>query len=111
MKISWKKALSVWWSTCWRGALYGVLAGFILGAIGGVIAAVTGNPGQASAYGTVGGYIGSIPASMLAVKQASQNIYCRWQTLQIAKIYDLALLLRIKSKKKTPVVTNMHVSG
>lgn len=69
MKVSWSKALSVWWSMAWRGLIYSVLASFVLGAIGGVIAVVIHSPEKARVYGEIGGYIGSIPASMLALKQ------------------------------------------
>jgi hypothetical protein len=68
--IRWPKALSVWWSAAWRGALYGMVGGFLLGAVGGVIAVVAGTPEQGAIYGAIGGYVAAIPASMLGLKQA-----------------------------------------
>ena len=70
MRISWEQALSIWWSIFGRGTLYGILTVFVLGFIGGVIAAGTGNPDLTNTYGTVGGYIVSILATILALKQA-----------------------------------------
>ena len=70
IEIRWSNALPVWWSFAWRGFLYGVLGGFALGAVGGAIAVATGVPEKAQFYGSIGGYIASIPATMLAVKQA-----------------------------------------
>jgi hypothetical protein len=70
MTVGWPKALAVWWSAAWRGALYGLIGGFVLGSIGGVIAGVMSSPEQAGTYGAVGGYLASIPASMLGLKQA-----------------------------------------
>lgn len=68
--IRWGKALAVWWSAAWRGALYAIPGGFVLGAIGGVLAVATGVPEKAQIYGAIGGYIASIPLSMLAMKHA-----------------------------------------
>jgi hypothetical protein len=56
----------------WRGFFYGLAGGFVLGFIGGFIAAMH-DPSQAATYGTIGGYIAAIPASMLALKQALQK--------------------------------------
>jgi len=69
MSITWKQTLPVWWSAAWRGFLYGLAGGFILGFIGGVIAAVN-DSSMSTTYGAIGGYIASVPASMLALKQA-----------------------------------------
>ena len=73
MDISWATALIVWWSVAWRGFIYGLIGGFILGFIGGVVAAMLQDPQNAQLYGMIGGYMGSIPASMLALKQALQK--------------------------------------
>lgn len=70
MTIRWSKALSVWWSAAWRASLYGLLGGFIFGAIGGAIAAIMGVPEKGALYGSFGGYLAAIPASMLGLKQA-----------------------------------------
>lgn len=70
MTVTWKKALPVWWSAVWRGAVYGLLGGVVLGATGGALAVMLHTPDKATTYGTIGGYIASIPASMLGVKQA-----------------------------------------
>jgi hypothetical protein len=69
VSVGWKRSLAVWWSVSWRGALYGLLGGLILGMIGGILAALSGVPEQAQQFGTVGGYIAAIPASMLGTKQ------------------------------------------
>jgi hypothetical protein len=71
--LDWNKALSVWWSIFWRSFLYGALLGFVFGFIGGVIAALMHHPENAAIYGMIGGYIASIPASMLAVKQGVEK--------------------------------------
>jgi Mg/Co/Ni transporter MgtE len=70
MTVPWGKALPFWWSVVWRGTLYGVLGGIVLGAIGGALAAMLHTPEKATTFGSVGGYIAGIPASMLGVKQA-----------------------------------------
>ena len=69
MTIRWSSAIPVWWSIAWRGSLYGLVLGAILGGIGGAIAAFSGMPEKGTLYGTIGGYIAAIPASLLAVKQ------------------------------------------
>jgi hypothetical protein len=69
-EVGWRRALAVWWSAAWRGALYTVPGGFVFGALGGLLASIIGVPEQASIYGAVGGYLASIPLSMLAMKQA-----------------------------------------
>lgn len=71
MTVGWSKALAVWWSAAWRGALYGMVGGFVLGAVGGVVSALVGAPpDQAALYGAAGGYVAAIPASILGLKQA-----------------------------------------
>jgi len=71
--ISWSKALPVWWSLWWRSVLYGAVLGFFLGFVGGFAVTILGQPEAASTAGMIGGYLGSIPASMLAVKQALEK--------------------------------------
>jgi len=68
--VSWRRALAVWWSAAWRGGLYAIPGGFLFGMLGGVLAAVTGAPQKAQLYAAIGGYLASIPLSMLALKQA-----------------------------------------
>lgn len=68
--VAWGDALSLWWSIAWRGFIFGLIGGFILGFIGGFTAGVVGAPEYAEAWGIVGGYMASIPASMAAVKFA-----------------------------------------
>ena len=70
MTVHWPKTLAVWWSAAWRSALYGVVGGFVFGAVGGVIAGFTGAADQAGIYGAIGGWLASIPASMLGLKQS-----------------------------------------
>lgn len=72
MSIRWRVALTVWWSMAWRGFLYGIGGGFLLGAVGGALAAMH-DPSRAVMYGTIGGYLAAIPASVLALKQALQK--------------------------------------
>jgi len=71
MTVHWPRALAVWWSAAWRGALYGLVGGFVLGAVAGFVAGFMGAADQAPFYGAISGYIASIPASMLGLKQAS----------------------------------------
>jgi uncharacterized membrane protein YeaQ/YmgE (transglycosylase-associated protein family) len=54
----------------WRASLYGVAAGAVLGLVAGIYAQASGHPEQGAIYGAIAGYLGTIPASMLAVKQA-----------------------------------------
>jgi hypothetical protein len=70
MNMEWRQSLQVWWSIFWRGGVFGIGFGFLLGALGGLSAALSGVPQTAAQYGQVGGLIASIPASVLAVKQA-----------------------------------------
>jgi len=73
IELRWGPVLKAWWSMAWRGFLYGLGGGFVFGAIGGVLAVILGDPSKAAAYGTVGGYIAAVLASMLAFKQAIQK--------------------------------------
>ena len=68
--VRWPRALAVWWSAAWRGALYALPGGFVFAALGGFLAVITGAQEQAAIYGAIGGYLVSIPLSMLAMKQA-----------------------------------------
>ncbi len=65
--LSWNGVLSVWWSFMWRAVIYGMLVGALLGSIAGLFA---GTPERGAFFGAIVGYIGTIPASMLALKQA-----------------------------------------
>lgn len=70
MKLSWKNTFPVWWSFLWRATVYGAALGFVLGAIAGAYAGLSGVPEKAGLYGGIAGWVGTIPASMLALKQA-----------------------------------------
>jgi hypothetical protein len=70
MKVGWKQTMLVWWSFFWRALLYGMLAGAALGFFAGLFAAISGVPDRATLYGAIAGYLGALPASMLALKQA-----------------------------------------
>jgi hypothetical protein len=47
-----------------------MLMGFVFGALGGVIAALTGVPDKSALYGTLGGWVASFPATIVALKYA-----------------------------------------
>lgn len=68
--LSWKQVMPLWWSFFWRATLFGLLLGFGLGAVGGVIAALAGVPDQSGLYGALGGWVASIPATIVALKYA-----------------------------------------
>lgn len=68
--ISWEQIKYVWWSIVWRNFVYGVIAGMVLGYIGGIIAISMDSPEKSIIFGSIAGFIGSIPTSMLAIKQA-----------------------------------------
>ena len=70
MKMSWKNTFPVWWSFVWRATVYGAALGSVLGAIAGAFAVLSGVPEKAGIYGGIAGWVGTIPASMLALKQA-----------------------------------------
>lgn len=69
VNVTWQQSLPVWWSWFWRACLYGVIAGAVLGFVGGFIATYT-DPSQAGTYGRIGGYVASVPATLLAFKHA-----------------------------------------
>jgi ribose/xylose/arabinose/galactoside ABC-type transport system permease subunit len=69
-EMTFEKILPIWWSFIWRATVAGVLIGFFLGLIGGFIAAATGHPELAATSGALFGYLGSIPASIWALKAA-----------------------------------------
>ena len=62
--------MPVWWSFVWRAAIYGALLGVVLGFCAGIYAGISGVPERGALYGTIAGWIGTIPASMLAIKQS-----------------------------------------
>lgn len=68
-----EKVLPIWWSFVWRATLAGIGLGFFLGFIGGFIAAATGHPEIAATAGALFGYLGSIPASIWALKVAIEK--------------------------------------
>ena len=69
MSLKWNRLLPVWWSFFWRATIYGGVGGAILGALFGIIAGITGHLDKASFVGNIGGYIATVPASMLALRQ------------------------------------------
>ncbi|HTU68303.1 MAG TPA: hypothetical protein VMF52_20340 [Steroidobacteraceae bacterium] len=68
--VRWRRALAVWWSASWRAALYALAGGFVFGFIAGLIAYAMGTPEKGGFYGSIAGYVASVPASMLGMKQA-----------------------------------------
>jgi hypothetical protein len=68
--LGWNKALSVWWSFMWGAMVFGVLLGALLGGIAGGYVGATGHPEKGALYGAIAGWVATIPASMLALKQA-----------------------------------------
>lgn len=70
MQVQWRDVLPVWWSFFWRAAVFGALLGFLLGALVGVLLGMAGSAEKAPLYGALAGWVGAIPASMLAMKQA-----------------------------------------
>lgn len=70
MKLSWKQTMPVWWSFVWRATIYGALLGTVLGFFAGTYAGLSGVPDREVLYGAIAGWLGTIPASMLALKQA-----------------------------------------
>jgi hypothetical protein len=70
MKLSWKQTMPVWWSLVWRATIYGALLGTVLGFFAGMYAGLSGVPDREVLYGAIAGGLGTIPASMLALKQA-----------------------------------------
>ena len=70
MKLSWKQTMPVWWSFVWRATIYGALLGTVLGFFAGTYAGLSGVPDREVLYGVIAGSLGTIPASMLALKQA-----------------------------------------
>ncbi len=80
-RVDWRTTLVVWWSLMWRSIVYGALAGFALGAIAGVVAAALGHPERGRPWGAFAGWIGTFPASLLAVKQVLQKHASRFAAL------------------------------
>jgi hypothetical protein len=68
--LSWRRALVLWWSFFWRAFLYGVVLGMLLGGMAGFYAVVSGASEQAAVYGSIAGWVATLPASLLALKQA-----------------------------------------
>jgi hypothetical protein len=68
--ITWSFSMQVWWSIFWRSILYGLVAGFVFGAIAGFFTALFGNGNNSAYNGAIAGYVGSLLASMLALKHA-----------------------------------------
>jgi len=65
---SWGQTLAIWWSFMWRCTVWSMLSGIVLGAVGGGITGAIGHVEQARVVGGILGYLGSIPASMYAMK-------------------------------------------
>jgi hypothetical protein len=70
IKPSWDLVLPLWWSFFWRASIYSVVFGAVLGAVGGAFVGAAGYPGAAEATGAFSGYLGSVPASLLALRAA-----------------------------------------
>jgi hypothetical protein len=70
MQIKWGDVLPVWWSFFWRATVFGALLGFLLGALVGFLLGVAGSADKAPVYGAIAGWAGTIPATILAMKQA-----------------------------------------
>jgi len=70
--VTWKRALSAWWSFVWRSTIYGALGGLVLGAVGGGIAGATGHLDRARVVGKAAGVLAGLLLSTLAFRQALQ---------------------------------------
>jgi outer membrane lipoprotein SlyB len=68
--MSFEKILPIWWSFAWRGCVVGGLVGALLGAVSGGVAGLTGHAEIASMVGALMGYLGSIPVSIWALREA-----------------------------------------
>ena len=68
--MTYAEVLPIWWSFTWRALLVGGLAGLVLGGVGGLIAGLLGRPEVAGQWGSILGYLVSIPASLWALRAA-----------------------------------------
>ena len=83
LEVTWKRALTVWWSLAWRSIVFGAAAGAIAGAFIGMIAGLMGQAEKAQQWGSYVGQIVSIPVSMIVVKIILQK---KWKEFSIALI-------------------------
>lgn len=71
-KFRWREAMPVWWSICWRAALYGVVGGHFVGQAARVIAIAMGHVDGASTAGSLATWVAAFVFSIVAVKEALQ---------------------------------------
>jgi len=69
-EITFQRSLSIWWSFVWRSVLVSIVLGAFLGFIGAVVAVLLGRPQLGSRLGGLLGWLGSIPGSIWALKEA-----------------------------------------
>jgi hypothetical protein len=91
MSISWKQAMPVWWSFFRRAVVYGLALGALLGFFIGLYAAFSGVPDRAALYGALAGWIGAVPASMLALKQAISKHLTRLTTSRLESPLNVSI--------------------
>jgi membrane glycosyltransferase len=69
LKVTWEKALTVWWSVAWRTVLFGFLAGlalgFVIGFFGGILHL---DPRFLSRLSILAGIVTSVVVGIWAVK-------------------------------------------
>jgi hypothetical protein len=67
-KPSWDIVIPLWWAFFWRATLFGILGGAVVGGIAGGIMGATGHVEAARTAGQMGGYIASVPVSLLVLR-------------------------------------------
>jgi hypothetical protein len=68
--ISWADTSKFWWSFTWRATIYGAVFSFFLGFTLSIVLQALGYPDpDKQAFGSLVGFVGFLPASLLAMKQ------------------------------------------
>jgi len=73
VELNKNRLLRIWWCYFWRTVVCGALIGLVLGAIGGFIVGLLGKPELGGHVGTLLGYAGQVPVSILVLKSVLQK--------------------------------------
>ena len=68
LKVTWLRAMKIWWSLAWRSVLYGSIAAFVAGLAVGSLSNVLGHEHLTNIYTQSAGLLVGIPVGILVVK-------------------------------------------
>ena len=83
LDVTWKRVLSVWWLSMWRGLVGGVILGGLFGGIVGVAAVAAGKPDSAAYWGEIFGIVVGVVWGFFVIKMALRKKYSEFRIVLV----------------------------